>query len=133
MGIGYVMRMKSEEGFVLPLMIGVTLVISALIFGVASSLEVKTFSYERRQTMLRMTLFEKEAVLAVDAIVRELDAMSDYELLPSSLMLRNGIRVSLNAMLVGKNLQVRYSLLYNKHMRQGSLNFDKSSGVIYVE
>jgi len=135
MKMRYVMRvrMKSEEGFVLPLMLGVTLVMSVLMLGVASRLEVKTFSYERRQVMLRMILLEKETVLALDAMVRELDTMSDYELLPNSLVLRNGVRVNLNTISVGEKLQVGYNILYNESMRQGSLNFDKRRGVIHVE
>ena len=51
--------MKDERGFVLPLLLGILLIMSALILGLASQIEIKTASYGRVRTYLRLNVAEQ--------------------------------------------------------------------------
>jgi len=102
----------NEKGFMMPMMLGISLIFASLLLTMAGRLESQAFSYERRQLYQQMAVYEMEAIHIIDAWLDELPENGAFQLnLASGLPLY--IHVSDN--------EVNYRFIYGDYAVNGSL------------
>lgn len=108
----------NEKGFILPLMLVISLVFASLLLTMADRLESQVFSYQRRQLFQKIALLEKETVHRIYG--------REWEPGIHTLSLANGLSVALNIQEQEEALEIGYHFIYNGYMSFGTLNRRKT-------
>jgi len=111
---------KNEKGFVIPIMIAITLVVAYLLLMLATQLEVKVASYERTRNHMVMSLLEQEGLERIESFLEEADRFDNFS---STWTLRRGAIMRISITKREGFFDFRYQILYNGHMRGGNLSF----------
>ena len=121
-----------EKGFILPLMLGIILITSSLLFMLSMRFEVKSRSYERSQNFLRLTLLEKEGMNLIGDVLSGLSSINDYNEIPEILILRHDAEMQLELGVFDDRLKIGYRIVYGIYSREGRLVYDANFGLQFI-
>jgi hypothetical protein len=125
--------LKNEEGFILPLMLGIFLIIAALLMMLSSQLEVKVASYARTQDYLRMNVLEQEGLSVLEGLLLNIKVTDDMENVSEFFSLSRGARIEVNISFLENSLEIDYQIVYNNFIRQRRLLYSFDYGLIFLE
>ena len=127
--------LKKEEGFILPLMLGVLLIVSSLLLLMSAQIEIKASSYARTQAYLRLNVLEAEALQLIRARASEWEVQEDWEDLRlfDHFRLERGAILMLDVSFGSEHLAIRYQIHYNESMRERRLLYFFDGGSVFLE
>lgn len=125
--------LKNEEGFILPLMLGIFLIVAALLLMLSSRLEVKVASYSRTQDYLRMNILEQEGLRVLERMLATMEISEAMEAVAGHFFLSRGARIEINISFLQNSLEIDYQIVYNGFIRQRRLQYRFDHGVTFLE
>jgi len=111
----------NEKGFMMPMMLGISVIFASLLLTMAGRLESQAFSYNRRQLFQKMTLMEMEAV---HHIYHWLETADDLDI-PPEIWLAQGLPLTVNIRQQDNLFEIRFQFTYNNYLGHGSVNWRK--------
>ena len=124
---------KTEEGFVLPLMIAITFVVAYLLLMLATQIEVKVASYDRTRTYMVMNLLEREGLEKLEDFLSTAEMDDDFS---HTWVLRNGVgsaKITVNATKIEDFFAFYYQIIYNGYIHSRRLSFCLEKGVTFLD
>ena len=125
--------MKNEEGFILPLMLGIFLITAVLLLMVSSQLEMKTASYSRTQDYLRMNVLERAGLRMLEELLVSLEVSDAMVSISEHIPLSRGAEIEINVNFLKKGLEIDYQIVYNDFIRQRRLLYRFDEGFTFLE
>jgi hypothetical protein len=125
--------LENEEGFILPLILGILLITAALLLMLSSQLEIKAASYSRTQDYLRMNILEQEGLRVLEGRLSNIEVSEDMENISARIPLSSGARFELNINFLQNSLEIDYQIVYNDFIRERKLLYRFDEGIIFLE
>lgn len=123
----------NEEGFILPLMLGIFLITASLLLMLSSQLEVKAASYSRTQAYLRMNVLEQEGLKILEEMMSNIEVTDDMEQVNERFSLSRGAGFEVNINFLQNSLEINYQIVYNYFVRERELLYRFDDGVIFLK
>lgn len=120
---------KNEEGFILPLMLGIFLITAALLLTLSSQLEIKAASYSRTQDYLRMNVLEQEGLRILEEMLLNIEVSGDMENVSERFSLSRGAGFEVNINFLQNSLEIDYQIVYNYFIRERRLLYRFDYGI----
>ena len=124
--------MRNEEGFILPLMLGILLVTATLLMTLSAQLEMKVASYARTQNYLRMNVLEREGLRQLEELLNNLEVSEQMAPVFEQISLSRGAKIEININFFQNSLEIEYQIVYNNFVRQRSLLYRYDEGIIFL-
>ncbi|MCL2559194.1 MAG: hypothetical protein FWE07_01790 [Turicibacter sp.] len=126
---------RKEEGFVLPLMLGLLLMTAALLLMLSARLEIKAASYARTRDYLRMNVLEQEALQVLGAFLTDFE-VSDQMIgtgISERFSLSRGALLTVEIDFLQNSLEMFIQIVYNDFVRERELQYRFGEGVVFLE
>ena len=124
---------RNEEGFTLPLMLGILLMTATLLLMLSAELEMKVVSYSRTQDYLRMNVLEQEGLRRIEQMLSGLEITDDQAPISERFSLSRGARIEVNINFLQNSLEIDYQIVYNDFIRTRSVRYRFDEGIIFLE
>lgn len=125
--------LKNEDGFILPLMLGIFLVTATLLLMLSSQLEIKAASYLRTQDYLRLNILEQEGMMLLEEMLANIEMTDDMVPIYERFALgRSGV-FEVNISFLQEKLEINYQIVYNEFVRERRLMYRFNGGIIFLE
>ena len=124
--------MKNEEGFILPAILGIILILATLLVMIASQIEVKSASYERTQNIWRLNLLEREGLLLLEERLQIRAADENRDDFSETIPLRRGSTMNVEVNFSEESVEIAYRVVYNGFVRVRRVNYETDQGFVFT-